>query len=107
MSQRTDEQNRHQWPYLRGFAEQMPWEVNGEKCWLTEGEWKSVLTAAFQGETRAAKGWGQPQVVLLGLSTSDMDRKRFAEWMDFLIAQADLFDITPIFETENVTKKQR
>lgn len=96
---RTLEQNAAQWPYLAGFAQQVTWPVNGERVKMDEDEWKDVLTAAFQGETvRLAMGLNGG-VVMLGLRTSQMGKRRFSEWMEFLIATAAMRGVTPVYKT--------
>jgi hypothetical protein len=85
---RTLEQNAAQWPYLDAFSKQLKWLINGHMTTLTPEEWKDILTAAFQGETvRLAMGL-DGGVVMLGLRTSAMGKKRFSEWLEFLIATA-------------------
>jgi len=87
---RNTSQNAAQWPILEAFAEQLQWPVNGAMVNLTAEEWKDVLTAAFQGETvRLAQGLNGG-VVMLGLRTSQMGKRRFSEWLDFLHATAAL-----------------
>ena len=87
---RSTDQNAAQWPILEAFAEQLQWPVNGAMVNLTAEEWKDVLTAAFQGETvRLAMGLNGG-VVMLGLRTSQMGKRRFSEWLDFLHATAAL-----------------
>ena len=87
---RSTDQNAAQWPILEAFAEQLQWPVNGAMVNLTAEEWKDVLTAAFQGETvRLAMGL-TGGVVMLGLRTSQMGKRRFSEWLDFLHATAAL-----------------
>jgi hypothetical protein len=85
---RTLDQNAAQWPILAAFSEQLQWPVNGEMCWLTDEEWKDILTAAFYGETiRVAQGLNGG-VVMLGLRTSEFGKAVFSEWIDFLHATA-------------------
>lgn len=87
---RTLDQNAAQWPYLDAFSKQLKWPVNGAMVVMTPEEWKDVLTAAFQGETvRLAMGLAGG-VVMLGLRTSKMGKRRFSEWLEFLIATAAL-----------------
>ena len=87
---RSTDQNAAQWPILEAFAEQLQWPVNGAMVNLSAEEWKDVLTAAFQGETvRLAMGLNGG-VVMLGLRTSQMGKRRFSEWLDFLNATAAL-----------------
>lgn len=87
---RSTDQNAAQWPILEAFSEQLQWPVNGAMVNLSAEEWKDVLTAAFQGETvRLAQGLNGG-VVMLGLRTSQMGKRRFSEWLDFLHATAAL-----------------
>jgi hypothetical protein len=87
---RTLEQNALQWPILQAFADQLQWPVNGQMVWMTPDEWKDVLTAAFKRETaRLAMGL-DGGVVMLGMRTSQMGKKQFSEWIDFLKATAAL-----------------
>jgi hypothetical protein len=96
---RTLDQNAFQWPYLQGFAEQMQWPVNGAMTWLSSDEWKDILTAAFEKETnpRLAAGF-DGGIVMLGRRTSKYGKKKFAEWMEWLIAAATLKGIEPVFK---------
>lgn len=91
---RSTDQNAAQWPILEAFAEQLQWPVNGAMVNLSAEEWKDVLTAAFQGETvRLAMGLNGG-VVMLGLRTSQMGKRRFSEWLYFLNATAALRGVT-------------
>ena len=91
---RSTDQNSAQWPILEAFAEQLQWPVNGAMVSLSAEEWKDVLTSAFQGETvRLAMGLNGG-VVMLGLRTSQMGKRRFSEWLDFLNATAALRGVT-------------
>lgn len=96
---RTQEQNSHQWPYLEGFAKQVQWPVNGKLEWIGKEEWKDILTAAFENEVnpRIAAGF-DGGVVMLGRRTSQYGKKKFAEWMTFLIAAAALKGVQPVFK---------
>ena len=91
---RSTDQNSAQWPILEAFAEQLQWPVNGAMVSLSAEEWKDVLTSAFQGETvRLAMGLNGG-VVMLGLRTSQMGKRRFSEWLSFLHATAALRGVT-------------
>lgn len=96
---RSLDQNAYQWPYLLGFSQQKQWPVNGVMCTLPPEDWKDVLTAAFENETtpRLASGW-DGGIVMLGRRTSKYGKKKFAEWMTWLIAAADVSGITPVFK---------
>ena len=84
---RNNGQNAVQWPILQAWAEQKQWPINGTLCWLTDEEWKDVLTAAFEGETspRIAPGL-EGGMVMLGRRTSRYGKKRFSEWLEWLNA---------------------
>jgi|GEM_PF-597132 len=85
---RTTGQNAVQWPILEAFAEQLKWPVNGSLVRMTAEEWKDVLSAAFRGESvRLAQGL-DGGVVMLGMRTSEMSKKQFSEWLEFLQAVA-------------------
>ena len=96
---RTLEQNSAQWPYLAGFAEQMQWPVNGQMVHMTMEEWKDVLTAAFEGDVnpKIAAGW-EGGMVMLGRRTSKFGKKKFSEWMEWLVAAAAMKGVTPIYK---------
>lgn len=86
---RTLEQNAAQWPILEAFSEQLLWPVNGQMVRMSDDEWKSVLSAAFERETvRLAMAIDGPGVVMLGTRTSQMGKRRFSEWLEFLHATA-------------------
>jgi hypothetical protein len=87
---RTLEQNAAQWPILACFSTQIQWPVNGQMVWMTEEEWKDVLTAGFKREkARLAMGL-DGGVVMLGQRTSKFDKPQFSEWLEFLYATAAL-----------------
>lgn len=88
---RSTEQNAAQWPILAAFSQQLQWPVNGRMEWLTDEEWKDVLTAAFERETvRLAMAFDGPGVVMLGQRTSKYGKRKFSDWLEFLHAAAAL-----------------
>jgi hypothetical protein len=98
---RTTDQNAAQWPYLDAFSKQLQWPVNGRMVTMEPEEWKDVLTAAFQNETaRLAMGL-DGGVVMLGLRTSKMGKKRFSEWLEFLKATAALRGVSVYEDDES------
>ena len=85
---RSLEANAAQWPILQAFADQLKWPVNGSMESLTADEFKDILTAAFKRETvRVAMGL-DGGMVMLGARTSQMGKREFSEWLDFLHATA-------------------
>jgi hypothetical protein len=98
-AKRTDEQNAAQWPYLAGFSRQLQWPVNGEMTWLTEDEWKDILTCAFEEEVKPRVAMGfDGGMVMLGRRTSEFGKKKFSDWYQWLVAAADLKGITPVYK---------
>ena len=85
---RTLEQNSAQWPILAAFAAQKQAVINGRLAWVTDEDWKDILTAAFHNElTRVALGL-DGRMVLLGQRTSQFDKTEFSNWLEFLHATA-------------------
>lgn len=87
-NRRNNVQNAAQWPILQAWAEQKEWPVNGAMTRLSPDDWKDILTAAFEGETRPrlAMAYDGAGIVMLGRRTSRMGKKRFGEWLDWLNA---------------------
>lgn len=86
---RNLEQNAAQWPILEAFSQQLQWPVNGQMVYMSAEEWKDVLTAAFERESvRLAMAIDGPGVVMLGIRTSQMGKRRFSDWLEFLHATA-------------------
>lgn len=95
---RTLDQNAAQWPILEAFSRQLLWPVNGVLVHMPADDWKDLLTAAFQRETRMAAGLNGG-FVMLGARTSHMPKRTFSEYLDFLKATAaergvELEDVT-------------
>jgi len=99
---RTLEQNAAQWPYLAGFAAQKQLCINGVLQWVTDEDWKDVLTACWNGEMRMAMFDGR--VIMLPQRTSKMGKKVFGTWMEFLIAMAAQSGVEPIYKTARETE---
>ncbi len=96
---RTLDQNAYQWPYLEGFSRQLQWPVNGVMCKLSPEDWKDILTAAFENETEPRLAAGlDGGIVMLGLRTSRLGKKKFALWMEWLMAAAALKGVEPVFK---------
>lgn len=86
---RTVEQNAAQWPILGAFARQLQWPVNGQLVYMSDEEWKDVLTAAFERESvRLASAFDGAGVVMLGQRTRKYGKRKFSEWLEFLRAAA-------------------
>jgi hypothetical protein len=95
---RSLEQNAAQWPILQAFAKQKQWPVNGVLEWITDEEYKDILTAAFyQENVRLAAGL-DGGVVMLGRRTSKFKKKEFSDWLEFLHAAAVRFGIDLNYE---------
>jgi hypothetical protein len=93
---RSLEQNAHQWPYLQGFAKQKQLCINGVMQWVTDDDWKDVLTGCLNGEMRMAAYDGK--VIMMPQRTSKMGKKVFSTWMEFLIAMAAQAGVEPVYK---------
>lgn len=99
ISTRTLEQNAAQWPWLEGFAQQVEIPINGQPMKVDRDTWKEILTACYSGEQMRFATWGG-QTILLPKRTSKMGVKRFAEWLEWLMAEAATNGVTPVFKSE-------
>lgn len=94
---RNLDQNAAQWPWLEGFAQQMEIPINGATMKVDNETWKHILTATFNGEQMRFASW-QGKTILLPERTSTMGKRRFSEWLEWLIAEATTNGITPVFK---------
>ncbi len=85
---RSLEQNSLLWLYLSAFAAQLEWPVNGRMQKLDAESWKDILSAAFQKETARLAHGLDGGVVMLGMRTSQMGKRQFAEFITFIQAVA-------------------
>lgn len=85
---RNLEQNALLWVLLTAFAEQLQWPVNGEKTKLAAEEWKDLLSAAYRRESQRVAMGLDGGMVMLGLRTSKMGKREFAEFLEFVMATA-------------------
>ena len=85
---RSLDQNSLLWPLLTCFSEQLLWPVIGQMVKMPTEDWKHVLSAAFQKEqARLAMGL-DGGVVMLGMRTSQMGKREFSEFIEFLMSVA-------------------
>lgn len=94
---RSLDQNAAQWPYLAGFAAQKQLCINGVMQHVTDDDWKDVLTGCYHGETRMAAFDGK--VIMLPQRTSQMGKKTFSDWMEFLVAMAAQSGVEPVYKS--------
>lgn len=97
---RTLDQNAAQWPWLEGFAQQMEIPINGEDMKVDNDTWKEILTAAYNDDTNMRFANWKDKTILLPERTSKMGKRRFSEWLDWLIAEATTNGVTPVFKSE-------
>lgn len=81
---RNLEQNALLWVLLAAFSEQLKWPVNGAMVKLEPDEWKDVLSAAFRQETQRIAMGLNGGMVILGMRTSTMGKRQFAEFIEFV-----------------------
>ena len=82
---RSDEQNRRMWAMLTDLSRQLQWPVDGEMQWLSKEDWKVIISAGINRHQRIAKGI-EGGFVMLGVSTSKMKMKDFAEMIELMFA---------------------
>ena len=97
---RSLEQNAAQWPYLAGFSAQKQLCINGAMQWVTDEDWKDVLTGCWNGEMRMAVFDGR--VIMLPQRTSKMGKQVFSTWMEFLVAMAAQSGVEPVYKSARV-----
>jgi len=78
---RSLDQNSKLWPMLNDVSKQVEWYGH----WLTPEEWKHVLTAALHQDQKVVPGINGGFVVL-GLSTSRMNKREFSELIELIYA---------------------
>lgn len=98
---RTLEQNSALWPRLNCWSKQLPWNVNEAKVTLTDEEWKDILSAAFEKETLRMADGLHGGLVMLGRRTSQYDKYRFSEFLDFIDSEGVELGIVPDDYREN------
>lgn len=81
---RNLEQNALLWVLLSAFAAQLMWPVNGQMVKLSAGEWKDILSAAYRREGQRVAAGLDGGMVMLGMRTSQMGRREFAEFIEFI-----------------------
>lgn len=89
---RTLDQNAAMWPALTDIATQVDWPHTQSGKWvigkMATASWKSVLTAAFEGETEMASGL-EGGMVMVGARTSQYSRRKMGEFLTFVRAEGD------------------
>jgi hypothetical protein len=78
------EQNALLWVLLSEFSRQLVWPVNGAMVNLEPEEWKDILTAAFKRESQRVAQGLNGGMVMLGMRTSKMGKRQFAEFIEFV-----------------------
>lgn len=91
---RNSEQNALMWVLLQAFSDQLEWPVNGQMVKLAPDEWKDLLSAAYKRESQRVAMGIDGGMVMLGLRTSKMGKREFAEFLDFVQATAALRGVT-------------
>jgi hypothetical protein len=81
---RTASQNRKLWPMLNDIAKQC--DYHGQR--LDEEDWKDVFSASLDGELRMVPTLDNKRIVILGLRTSKMSKKRFSDLIELMHAYA-------------------
>lgn len=97
---RNLEQNSLLWVLLTAFSQQLKWPVNGEMVKLSPEEWKDLLSAAYKRESQRVAMGLDGGMVMLGLRTSKMGKREFAEFIEFIQATAAMRGVSLEEEAE-------
>lgn len=81
---RNLEQNALLWALLTEFSRQLLWPVNGKMVSLTPDDWKTILSASFRRETQRMTQGIDGGLVMLGARTSQMSKREFGEFIEFI-----------------------
>jgi hypothetical protein len=99
---RTLDQNALLWPYLVALSKNLEWPVlvNGqfkmEK--MSDLDWKDTMTGSFEGEARRmAQGTDGTGLVMLGSRTSKYGKKKFSEFIEFVMEFCARHNVEPRF----------
>ena len=95
---RNNDQNALLWVWLTAFSEQLEWPVNGRMTKLTPEEWKDIVSAAYKRESQRVAMGIDGGMVMLGMRTSKLSKREFAELIEFM--QAVAADRGVVLETE-------
>ena len=79
---RSLDQNALLWPLLEDVSEQVLYHGNK----LSPDDWKDVFSASLAGELRMAPTLDGQRIVLLGLRTSKMTKKKFSQLIELIYA---------------------
>lgn len=77
---RSLDANAKMWPMLHDVATQI--DYHGSK--LTEEDWKDIFSSSLAGELRMVPTLDNQRIVLLGLRTSKMSKRRFSELIELI-----------------------
>lgn len=80
---RTVEQNAKLWAMLHDISKQVKWPVDGLMQYMTEDDWKDILSAGLKKNQRVAQGV-EGGFVILGVRTSKMKVGEMAELIEFI-----------------------
>lgn len=78
---RTQEQNAKLWPMLTDIAQQVTW--HGKK--YSKDDWKVIITGSYR-QSEFVPNLDGNGFVVLGMSTSKMNRRVFADLVTFIYA---------------------
>ncbi|WP_416398099.1 recombination protein NinB [Allohahella sp. A8] len=79
---RSTDQNNLMWALLSDFARSV--EHCGQK--YSPEDWKNLLTATFEGETRYAPALDGRGIIALGAQTSKYSKRKMTEFIEFVYA---------------------
>jgi hypothetical protein len=90
---RTLKQNSLMWSMLSDIASQQQACVNGIMEWVSDEDWKIILSASLKREMRFAQGI-DGGTVMLGMRTSEMDVAEMSDLIELMYAFGARHDVT-------------
>lgn len=82
---RSLDQNAMMWSILADLSRQVDWMVNGVATKLEADEWKDILSASLNQETRMSHGI-RGGIVILGQRTSKMTVRQMSELIELALS---------------------
>lgn len=89
---RSLDQNALMWELLTTLSTSLQWPVNGKSETLTPDEWKDILSASLDQESRIAQGI-RGGFVMIGKRTSKMTVRQMTDLIELIYAFGAEHDI--------------
>jgi hypothetical protein len=92
-NKRNTAQNRLLWSLLSDISKQVKMQMfDGQELSASAEDWKDFLSAIFYKEQKIARG-ENGEAILIGRSTSRMEKKEFSEFIECILAFGSQRDV--------------